>query len=176
MTQIESYLATFFVAALLSAVAGNFASLFIFRMRVGVGIGIDYPLSATFLAQFAPRTRRGSMMTWSLGLFFYAGSVAAMLVGFLLAHFGPDAWRILFASRAVPALALLILRRTLPDSPRGLPRPRKPDQAMAAVRRFHLDADLGELPADDGAHVGRESALRAAGASGLRGRTCRGPP
>ena len=151
-------IATFFVAALLSAVAWNFASLFIFRMLVGVGIGIDYPLSATFLAEFAPRTRRGSMMTWSFGLFFYAGSVAAMLVGFLLAHFGPDAWRFLFASGAVPALALLILRRTLPESPRWLLRQRKPDQAMAALRRFHPDADLGELPADDGAHVGRESA------------------
>ena len=134
---------TFLIAALLSAVAWNFASLFIFRMLVGIGIGVDYPLSATFLAEFAPRKRRGAMMTWSFGFFFYAGSVAAMLVGFMLAHFGPDAWRFLFASGAVPALGLLILRRTLPESPRWLLRKRSPEQALAALRQFHPDGAPG---------------------------------
>ena len=149
-------IATFFVAALLSAVAWNFASLFIFRMLVGVGIGIDYPLSATFLAEFAPRKRRGAMMTWSFGLFFYAGSVAAMLVGFLLAHLGPDAWRILFASGAVPALGLLILRRTLPESPRWLLRKRSPDQALAALRKFQPDGVPAAASESEGMCASRE--------------------
>ncbi len=149
-------IATFFLAALLSAFAWNFLSLFIFRMLVGVGIGIDYPLSATFLAEFAPRKRRGAMMTWSFGLFFYAGSVAAMLVGFLLAPLGPDAWRILFASGAVPALGLLILRRTLPESPRWLLRKRSPAQALDALRKFHPDSALGSAPVSEPARVARE--------------------
>lgn len=136
-------IATFFLAALLSAFSWNLASLFVFRFLVGVGIGIDYPLSATFLAEFAPRKQRGSMMTWSFGLFFYIGSVAAMLVGYLLSRFGADTWRLLFASGAVPALGLLILRRTLPESPRWLLRKRRPEQAMAALRTFQPDCPLG---------------------------------
>jgi putative MFS transporter len=147
---------TFFVAALLSAVAWNFVSLFIFRLLVGVGIGVDYPLSATFLAEFAPRKRRGAMMTWSFGFFFYAGSVAAMLVGFLLAHFGPDAWRFLFASGAVPALGLLVLRRSLPESPRWLLRKRSPHQALAALRKFHPDGVPAAAPESNGLHASRD--------------------
>jgi putative MFS transporter len=136
-------IATFFLAAILSAFSWNVTSFFVFRFFVGVGIGIDYPLSATFLAEFAPRRRRGSMMTWSFGLFFYIGAVAALLVGYLLSRFGTDAWRLLFASGALPAIGLLILRRTLPESPRWLLREQRPQQAIAALRAFQPDCPLG---------------------------------
>ena len=132
-------IATFFLAAILSALAWNVASLFLFRFLVGVGIGIDYPLSAAFLAEFAPRKRRGSIMSGSFGLFFAAGSVSAMLVGYLLSGLGADAWRLLFASGALPAIALLVLRRRLPESPRWLLGKGRVDQAIAALRAFRPD-------------------------------------
>lgn len=142
-------IATFFVAALLSALSWNVASVFLFRFLVGVGIGIDYPLSATFLAEFAPRKQRGSLMTWSFGLFFYVGAIAAMLVGYLLSRFGSDARRLLFASGALPALALLVIRRALPESPRWLLRNRRPEEAIAALRTFQPDCPLSAPAAHD---------------------------
>jgi putative MFS transporter len=132
-------IATFFLAAILSALAWNVASLVLFRFLVGIGIGIDYPLSATFLAEFAPRARRGAIMSGSFGLFFAAGSVSAMGVGYLLSGLGNDAWRLLFASGALPALGLLVLRRNLPESPRWLLRQQRPQQALAALRTFQPD-------------------------------------
>ncbi len=149
-------IATFFLAALLSAFSWNVTSVFLFRFLVGVGIGIDYPLSATFLAEFSPRKQRGSLMTWSFGLFFYIGAIAAMLVGYLLSQSGPDAWRLLFASGAVPALALLIIRRALPESPRWLLRKQRPEEAIAALRTFQPDCPLS-APAAREAFDARDS-------------------
>jgi putative MFS transporter len=135
-------IATFFVAALLSAISWNPASLMLFRFLVGIGIGVDYPLSATFLAEFAPRARRGSMMSWAFGLF-AVGGLLALVVGYLLSLLGTDSWRLLFASGAVPALGLLLLRRTLPESPRWLLRRQRPAEAAAALRRFNPDWRAG---------------------------------
>lgn len=137
---------TFFFAALLSAFAWNVATLIVFRFFVGIGIGIDYPVSATFLAEFAPRNSRGAMITWAFGLF-SVGSLAAMLVGYLLSGLGTDSWRLMFASGAVPALALLMLRRRLPESPRWLLRKQGSGDAVAALRMFNPDCalDAGKL-------------------------------
>jgi putative MFS transporter len=142
-------IATFLLAALLSAFSWNAGSLMLFRFLVGIGIGVDYPLSATFLAEFAPRTSRGSMMTWAFGLF-AVGGLVAMVVGYLLSMLGADSWRLLFASGAVPALGLLVLRRALPESPRWLLRRQRPMEAAAALRSFNPNWRVGadELAAD----------------------------
>ncbi|AIA54982.1 MULTISPECIES: MFS transporter [Acidithiobacillus] len=110
-------IAAFFFAALLSGFAWDIASLVAFRFLLGLGVGADYPLSSTYMAEFMPKDRRGAVMTWIFGLWM-GGAVVSSLVGLALLHTGPDAWRWMLASGALPAILVLWMRRNLPESPR----------------------------------------------------------
>lgn len=110
-------IAAFLVVALASGLAWNLASLVVLRFLLGVGVGADYPLSATYLVEFLPRAQRGRISIWIFALWM-GGAAASSLVGLALLPLGEPAWRFMLASGALPALAVLWLRRNLPESPR----------------------------------------------------------
>ncbi len=128
-------LITFFFAAILCASAWNITSLVIFRFLLGVGIGADYPLSATYMAEFMPTVKRGGVITWTFGLW-TAGAIFAGLVGFTLVHLGPWAWRLMFLVGAVPALLVVWLRRSLPESPRWYLRRGEVEKAAQVLQQL----------------------------------------
>jgi len=108
------------VAALGSAVAPSFWVLIGCRFLLGIGVGGDYPVSAVLMTEYANRKDRGRLVglvfsTQALGLII--GPLIAL--GCLGAGAGPDmTWRVLLALGAVPAAAVVYLRRRLPESPR----------------------------------------------------------
>lgn len=110
-------MATFLVAALASGFAWDIASLVVLRFVLGVGVGADYPLSATYLVEFLPRARRGRITVWVFALWM-GGAAVSSAVGLALLPLGEHAWRFMLASGAIPALGILWLRKNLPESPR----------------------------------------------------------
>ncbi len=128
-------LITFFLAAILCAGAWNIASLVVFRFLLGVGIGADYPLSATYMAEFMPTVKRGGVITWTFGLW-TAGAIFAGLVGFALVHLGPWAWRLMFLVGAAPALLVVWLRQSLPESPRWYLRRGQVEEATQVLKQL----------------------------------------
>src|SRR5262249_31230675 len=56
------YLLFFILFALLSALAWDVPSLIVFRLLLGVGIGADYPISSSLIAEFMPARVRGRML------------------------------------------------------------------------------------------------------------------
>jgi MFS transporter, PHS family, inorganic phosphate transporter len=108
------------VAALGSALAPSFWVLIAFRFLLGLGVGGDYPVSAVLMTEYANRMDRGRLVglvfsTQALGLI-VGPAVALTLLG---AGTSSDiAWRILLALGAVPAAAVVYLRRKMPESPR----------------------------------------------------------
>lgn len=136
---------TFLFAAIMCGLAWSVASLVFFRLILGVGVGADYPLSATYLAEFLPTRKRGSVMVWVFALWM-AGAVVSALVGWALLHAGPTAWRWMFITGAVPALSIVWLRRNLPESPRWYLLRGRAEEAAAVVRR--LDPSLTDAEAD----------------------------
>ena len=103
-----------------SAAAGSFWMLVGFRFLLGLGIGGDYPVSAVLVSEYANRRDRGKLVgmvfaTQALGLII-GPLVALSLLG---AGTGADiAWRTMLALGAVPAAAVIYLRRKMPESPR----------------------------------------------------------
>ncbi|MGE5285674.1 MAG: MFS transporter [Micromonosporaceae bacterium] len=103
-----------------SALAPTFWVLIGFRFLLGVGIGGDYPVSAVLMSEYSNRKDRGKLVgmvfsTQALGLI-VGPLIALALLG---AGSGPDAaWRTMLALGAVPAAAVLYLRRKMPESPR----------------------------------------------------------
>ena len=125
----------FIIFAVLSAFAWNIGSLILFRFLLGVGIGADYPVCASYVSEFMPKRIRGRMMIAAFS-FQAVGIFAAAGVGlFILAmHPTESAWRLMLVAGAVPALVILVLRRGLPESARWHIQRKEWKLAMGVVR------------------------------------------
>jgi PHS family inorganic phosphate transporter-like MFS transporter len=123
------------IGALASAFAPNFWFLLICRAVLGVGIGGDYPVSATIMSEYSGKQSRGRMV----GLVF-AMQGAGLLVGPLLASgllasgLGDDTvWRVLLAFGAIPGMAVFYLRRKIHETPRFAMAGGATQEAEAAI-------------------------------------------
>jgi MFS family permease len=122
--------------ALGSALSPSYWVLIAFRFVLGFGVGGDYPVSAVLMSEYANRKDRGKLVgmvfsTQALGLI-VGPLIALALLG---AGAGNDlAWRLMLGLGALPAAAVVYLRRKMPESPRF--------QAQVQGRYQHAVADL----------------------------------
>ncbi|WP_144150880.1 MFS transporter [Paraburkholderia sp. BCC1885] len=93
--------------------------LCVLRVLIGFGMGGDFAVGHSILAEFSPRKHRGTLLG-SFSVVWTVGYVVANVLGLEYAHSAPDAWRWLLASATVPALIVLLLRIGTPESPRWL--------------------------------------------------------
>jgi len=108
------------VGAVASAFAPDLIWLLVFRFILGLGVGGDYPMSAVLMTEYANVRSRGRLvgLVFSMqALGIVSGYVVALAL--LSAGVNPDiAWRIMLGLGAVPAAAVIYLRRKMPESPR----------------------------------------------------------
>jgi PHS family inorganic phosphate transporter-like MFS transporter len=110
------------IGAIASAFSPSIWWLIVFRVILGIGIGGDYPVSATIMSEYASRRTRGLMVTLvftmqAAGLVFGPLLAAALLT----THLSHDTiWRLLLAFGAVPAIAVFQARRHMAETPRFL--------------------------------------------------------
>jgi putative MFS transporter len=131
--------ALFFVLAILQAFVQAEWQLFVMRTLIGFAIGMDMPLGTSMLAEYSPRGRIGRM-TATMQTMWVAGGMVAAVVGYLTYQLGgADAWRWMFASAAVPALFVAVLRHRLPETPRWLRQREKPASARISPKRILTD-------------------------------------
>ena len=123
------------LGALASALAPGFWWLLVFRAILGIGIGGDYPVSATIMSEYSGKKSRGKMV----GLVF-AMQGAGLLVGPLLASVllasglsSDITWRVLLAAGAIPGLAVFYLRRQIHETPRFAAAGGAAEEAEAAI-------------------------------------------
>ena len=108
------------IGAIASALSPNIVCLLIFRFILGLGIGGDYPVSATLMSEYSNRRDRGKLITlvFSMqGLGLILGPLVAIVL--LVAGINHDlTWRIMLAVGAIPALGTFYLRRHIAETPR----------------------------------------------------------
>lgn len=106
--------------AIASAFSPSVIFLIAFRFILGLGIGGDYPLSATLMSEYANRRDRGKLITMVFsmqGVGLILGPLVAIVL--LVAGINHDiTWRIMLALGAIPALATFYLRRQIAETPR----------------------------------------------------------
>lgn len=112
-------LAFFVVFAAASALAWNPVSLIVFRFLLGVGIGADYPIGVSYIAENVPTAVRGKMVVGAFS-FQAIGSLIGVVVGLVMLTVHPelDAWRWMLGFGVLPAVVVVLLRENLPESPR----------------------------------------------------------
>jgi putative MFS transporter len=102
--------------SLLQGIADSAAQLLVLRVGVGFLLGTDYVVSKALLTECTPRRARGRTLGW-LSVAWSGGYACAYFVGVALSSSGPRAWSWMLLTSAVPALLVLPLRLTLPESP-----------------------------------------------------------
>jgi MFS family permease len=126
--------------AIASAFSPNVWWLIAFRFILGLGIGGDYPVSATIASEFAGSAVRGRMVSSVFGMQ-GAGLIVGPLLAMLLLSLGVSndiTWRVLLAAGAIPPLAVFWARRHLKETPRfaKLQEGRPPADLKDAEHRF----------------------------------------
>jgi putative MFS transporter len=109
-------------------------SLFILRLLIGFGLGADYAVGPTLLAEFSPRRLRG-LLLGSLTVLWTVGYVVANILGTYISLDDASA-HLLLASGALPAALVLLVRIGTPESPSWLASRGRVDEANAIRRRF----------------------------------------
>ncbi len=101
----------FVISAVAAALAPNLWVLGVARLMMGLGVGLDFPVALSFVAEFSTRLKRGSYVNASYVNWYTAAILgfAASFVGYA-AGAGPNLWRYEVGFGAVPALILLVLR------------------------------------------------------------------
>jgi MFS transporter, putative metabolite transport protein len=128
------------VASVMQFFADSAWELFFLRILIGIGMGGDYSVGHTMLAEFSPRKHRGVLLG-SFSVIWTVGYVAATFVGTYMLSMGPDAWRWMLASSALPAALILFLRIGTPESPRWLINKGRIDEAREIVKK-HLGPNI----------------------------------
>ncbi|PVZ20381.1 MULTISPECIES: MFS transporter [unclassified Pseudomonas] len=151
MGRQKIFLVSFALITLASALqffADTPMQLFICRLLLGIALGGDFCVGHAMLAEFSPKRHRGTLLG-SFSVIWTFGYVAATVVGTLMLSWGPDAWRWMLASSAVPAFLVLVFRIGTPESPRWLVHQGRIEEARAIVHKHlgphvELDDEIGE--------------------------------
>ncbi len=96
------------------------AVLTLWRFVLGVGVGGDYPLSATIMSEYSNVQSRGRLvaMVFAMqGFGLLAGAGVSLAAVYLLPTLD-IAWRVILGLGSVPALLTIYFRTRLPETPR----------------------------------------------------------
>lgn len=109
------------VGAAASALAKEPGMLLVGQLLVGVGIGIDFPVSSSYVSEVLPKRSRARLMVTTIACQSVGMLLAAAITLLLLRNVdSPQDWRLLLATEGAIALVFLLLRLSEPDSPHWL--------------------------------------------------------
>ncbi|MCJ1685115.1 MFS transporter [Rathayibacter sp. VKM Ac-2928] len=137
-TLLGANLMIFAVGSLLCAFAPSYEILVAARFLVGLGLGGEIATAVTMLAEFFSAKHRGT----AVGLINVAaaglGNMLAPLFGVIVfsVFTGDDRWRWLFGILVIPALAVVVYRRALPETPRYLAARGRVAEANTVINRL----------------------------------------
>jgi MFS family permease len=125
------------VFTFLGAVATSVWQLAIFRLLAGIGIGGEWSMGGTFVAEEWPEDRRTMGAGYMHTGYYFGFFLAALLNSYIGATYG---WRMMFASGGAPALLVGFIRYGVRESSRWQARVidagRRPTLASAFLTLF----------------------------------------
>ena len=139
-------LTLYLVATALSGLAPGFGIFLVFRLFAGAGIGGEYSAINSAIDELVPARVRGQIdlaINGSYWIGVAAGAGLTLVVldrSILPIEIG---WRIAFGMGAILGLAILVIRRDLPESPRWLLGHGHVRAAEATMERIELEVHGG---------------------------------
>jgi MFS family permease len=129
-------------ATVATAFTNGFDTFAICRFVTGLGIGGEYAAINSAIDELIPARVRGRVNLAINGSFWIGAAIGAMLSLVLLDArvLGPQGWRAGFLLGAALAVAILLVRRNVPESPRWLLSHGRAEEAEAIIRRIEQSA------------------------------------
>jgi len=153
----------FTLSSIGTALAGTFAIFVANRLMGGVAIGLASNLSPLYIAEIAPASIRGKLVSINQ-LTIVIGILMAQVINWLIAEpvapsataeqilsswNGQVAWRWMFGVTAIPAFLFFLAMFFVPESPRWLARAGREDRCLQILARVggetFAQAALGEI-------------------------------
>jgi SP family galactose:H+ symporter-like MFS transporter len=124
----------FAVGALGASLAANVAMIVLFRLIIGVAIGVASYTAPLYISEISPPEMRGALVSLNQ-LMITCGIVVSYLVDYALSV-GANEWRWMFGLGAIPAIILIIGMIFLSESPRWLVSRNMITEARAVLARI----------------------------------------
>jgi MFS transporter, SP family, arabinose:H+ symporter len=137
------------LGSILSAVSPDGAVLLAARSLIGIAIGADSAIATAYIAEYAPRDRRGSLtmlQQWMITI----GILLAYVIALIVLRAAPGSagtvgWRVILGVGAIPALIGLVMRSHMPESPRWLMRNEKYEAMHDALAELGIEATMEDV-------------------------------
>lgn len=121
-------------------------SFVIYRIIGGIGVGIASMISPMYIAEIAPASMRGRLVSFNqLAIIF--GMLVIYFVNYFIARQGneqwliTEGWRWMFFSGVIPAGIFFVLLFFVPETPRYLAMKGKDEKAIRVLKRIAGESD-----------------------------------
>lgn len=140
----------FFFSAIATGMADTFSYFLVARFFGGIGIGVASGLSPMYIAEVAPTSIRGKLVSLNQ-LTIVLGILAAQITNWLIAEpiptsfssadiaaswNGQMAWRWMFWAAAIPAAVFCVMACFIPESPRWLAMKNREKNAFVTLNKI----------------------------------------
>ena len=142
-------------ASLLCSFAQSYHELLIYRVLLGFGMAMEFPIAQSMLSELIPAQKRGRYVALMDG-FWPIGFISAGVLAYFILE--PLGWRQVFLLLALPAVFVFVIRWWIPESPRWLEQAGQGAEAEAVLAQMEARVmkSLGvtQLPTPEGAPRG----------------------
>ena len=126
-----------------------------YRILGGVGVGLASALCPMYIAEVAPASKKGKLVSWNQFAIIF-GQLVVYFVNYLIirSHANDPAvvewtnavgWRVMFLSEAVPAGLFALLILLVPETPRFLVLNHRDDEALTVLSNINGEAKAREI-------------------------------
>lgn len=142
----------FIAASLGCGLAPDVGTLIAARLWLGAAIGATTQIVPVYVAELAPASRRGGLVSL-FQLVFSLGLLLAFFVGYELSG-SAESWRSMFMLGAIPAILLALGMLFLPESPRWLLHHEREHHAVSILYKLRGHQDIVRQELDDVLRIG----------------------
>jgi sugar porter (SP) family MFS transporter len=127
--------ALFAISSVAAGLPHSLNQFIVARILAGIATGIASMVAPMYISENSPPELRGRLITFNQ-LAIVSGILLAYLVNWVCAATGPNGWRWMFATAAVPAIALCVALFFVPESPRWLIKENREAEAFRILVRI----------------------------------------
>ena len=135
----------------------------LWRFIAGLGIGVELVTIDAYISELAPKRLRGRAFAVNQSVQFLAIPFVAAVSWILVprAPLGLDGWRWVVFLGSLGAIAVWVIRRSIPESPRWLAQKGRLEEASAAISKIEtrVEAELGRPLSEPGVAASEEGGM-----------------